>query len=89
VTELYFTNRTSPPAQRQILKQKTIVPESLESGSEVLSPIREYDRGSSLIIVPVADGLQIWLHDESWHQAHFWSAPLRPIFIVHQGPPRV
>jgi len=72
VTELYFTNRTSPPAQRQILKQKTIVPESLEKPEAKCFPLSANTTGgSSLIIVPVADGLQIWRHDESWHQAQF------------------
>jgi hypothetical protein len=94
VTELSFTNRTGPPASRQIIRQSTIVPDaakgtnalclslSLETGlrrAEVTpltnqppsaqarldvpqgqASATQAGRDPPLLLVPAADGLQVW-----------------------------
>jgi hypothetical protein len=61
VTELYFTNRTDPPARRQIIKQQTIIPDKLDE-PDVMSFPMSADTGTDwpLLLVPVAGGLQVW-----------------------------
>jgi hypothetical protein len=73
VTELCFTNRTSPPAIRQIIRQPTIVPEMMDA-AEVTNAIYlplsvETGRDWPLLLVPAADGLQVWQHRDEWRQA--------------------
>ena len=72
VTELDFTNRTAPPARRQIIEQPTIIPDT-QTESQVQSfPLAvESDTGWPLLLVPVADGLQVWQHGDGWRQAQF------------------
>lgn len=72
VTELDFTNRTAPPSRRQIIEQSTIIP-ATQPDSEVQSfPLAvESGAGWPLLLVPVADGLQVWRHGDDWRQAQF------------------
>jgi hypothetical protein len=69
VTELCFTNRTGPPARRQIIKQQTVIPDSLEEPSAMYLPLSA-DTGSDwpLVLVPVDGGLQVWKHGQEWSQ---------------------
>jgi hypothetical protein len=85
VTELCFTNRTGPPAARQIIRQPTIVPEAAEAsegtnamylplsvetglrraaaavgGDLARATATQADRDWPLLLVPAADGIQIW-----------------------------
>ena len=62
VTALAFTNRTGPPVSRQILRQFTLVPETIERTNTVISlPLSVYTgNGRPLLLVPAADGLQVW-----------------------------
>ncbi|MGA2180583.1 MAG: VCBS repeat-containing protein [Verrucomicrobiota bacterium] len=94
VTELCFTNRTGPPAIRQIIRQPTIVPEamdaaegtnaiylplSVETGLRRAAVTVEKDleqatatqagRDWPLLLVPAADGIQVWQHRGEWRQA--------------------
>jgi hypothetical protein len=107
VTELSFTNRTSPPASRQIIRQPTIVPEAMDAAEgtnamcfplSVETGLRrataavggDLDRATAtqaggdwpLLLVPAADGLQVWQHRDEWRQAQCISnsinAGLRP-----------
>lgn len=71
VDELSFTNRTGPPLVRQIIKQSTIVPadEMGSSNTLYLSMSVETGHGGPLLLVPAADGLQVWQQKGGWHQA--------------------
>ena len=103
VTELCFTNRTGPPAIRQIIRQPTIVPDaaegtnamclslSVETGlrcAGVPPSVEQPPSGRAglhesqgeatatqaggdwpLLLVPAADGLQVWQHRDEWRQA--------------------
>ena len=96
VTELCFTNRNGPPASWQIIRQSTIVPEAV-AGADAMSlsllaentntmclPLSvKTGRDWPLLLVPAADGLQVWStlrparsgttedgqHRDEWHQA--------------------
>ncbi|HXR06052.1 MAG TPA: VCBS repeat-containing protein [Candidatus Acidoferrum sp.] len=86
VTELRFTNRTGPPAIRQIIKQSTILPEAMDSAdgtNAMFLPLSVETRNDwPLLLVPVADGIQVWQHREEWVQAqligHSIGASLQP-----------
>jgi hypothetical protein len=73
VTELCFTNRTGPPAIRQIIRQPTIVPEAMDAAdgtNAIYLPLSvETGRDWPLLLVPAADGLQVWEHHDEWRQA--------------------
>lgn len=72
VTELCFTNRTGPPALRQIIRQRTIIPEAAEDTNAMCLPLSvETGRDWPLLLVPTADGIQVWQHREEWVQAQF------------------
>ena len=72
VTELCFTNRTGPPAIRQIIRQPTIVPNAVEASegtNAMYFPLSVEAAGDwPLLLVPAADGLQVWQHREEWRQ---------------------
>ena len=83
VTELCFTNRTGPPALRQIIRQPTIIPEAAEDTNALCLPLSvETGRDWPLLLVPAADGIQVWQHRDEWRQAQFIGhsidASLRP-----------
>lgn len=81
VTELCFTNRTGPPTIRQIIRQSTIVPDAAEGTNAMYLPLSvETGRDWPLLLVPAADGLQVWStlrsaatevwqHHSEWRQA--------------------
>jgi hypothetical protein len=73
VTELCFTNRTGPPASRQIIRQPTIVPEAMDaadSTNAIYLPLSvETGHDWPLLLVPAADGIQVWQHRDEWRQA--------------------
>jgi hypothetical protein len=73
VSEFNFTNRTGPPAIRQIIKQPTIVPEAMDATdgmNTIYFPLSVKTGGGwPLLLVPAADGLQVWEHHDGWHQA--------------------
>jgi hypothetical protein len=73
VTELCFTNRTGPPAIRQIIRQPTIVPEAMDAKDGVNAIYLPMSAGTSggwpLLLVPAADGIQVWQHLDEWRQA--------------------
>ena len=77
VTELCFTNRTGPPASRQIIRQPTIVPGAMDAaeGTNALCLSLSVETGSDwpLLLVPAADGLQVWEHRDEWRQAQIIS----------------
>jgi hypothetical protein len=74
VTELCFTNRTGPPAIRQIIQQPTVVPVAAESTNAMYLPLSVETGGDwPLLLVPAADGLQVWQHREEWIQAQLIS----------------
>jgi hypothetical protein len=61
VTELCFTNRTAPPAIRQIIRQPTVVPDAAEQTNVMCLPLSVETGGPwPLLLVPAADGLQVW-----------------------------
>jgi len=73
VTELSFTNRTGPPTIRQIIRQATIVPEAMDAAegtNAMYLPLSvETGRDWPLLLVPAADGLQVWQYRDEWRQA--------------------
>ena len=69
VSELYFSNRTTPPALRQIIKQPTVIPEVAENTHVQHLPLSvETGRDQPLLLVPAANGLQVWQHRDKWVQ---------------------
>ena len=71
VTQLDFTNRTSPPVSHQIIQQPTIIPESGEPNVLSLSLSAKTGTAWPLLLVPVAAGLQVWQYRGQWQQAQF------------------
>jgi hypothetical protein len=70
VTELCFTNRTGPPTIRQIIRQPTVVPVAAEETNALCLSLSVETGGAwPLLLVPAADGLQVWEHREEWRQA--------------------
>lgn len=70
VTELDFTGRTSPPSRRQIIREPTFIPEGLEETQIAYFPLLAKTDGDwPLLLVPVADGLEIWRHRDDWERA--------------------
>src|SRR6267154_2269100 len=66
VTELYFTNRTAPPTRQQIIKQQTILPEALDEPQVMNFPLAAATGTNwPLLVVPAANGLQVWLATQS------------------------
>jgi hypothetical protein len=69
VTELCFTSRTAPPEHRQIIKQTTIIPETLEEPDITYFPLSaETGNGWPLMLVPTVGGLQVWKYNGDWTQ---------------------
>jgi len=62
VTALDFTQRSGPPVRRQLLRQSTIVPDTMESTNNVLCLTLSAgtSNGPPLLLVPALDGLQVW-----------------------------
>jgi hypothetical protein len=96
VTELCFTNRTGPPVSRQIIRQATMVPEASEDTNAIcLSLSVETGGGWPLLLVPAADGIQVWQHGgDGWHQAQIighstearlWPLPGQPGYATSLG----
>ena len=72
ITELDFPNRTGAPVLQQVIQQRTIVPDVLEEPQAMFFPLSAETRtGWPLLIVPVADGLQVWQHQDAWRQVQF------------------
>lgn len=71
VTEFDFTNETSPPARREIIRQETIVPEAMDETNAMYFPLSANTGGEwPLLLVPVAGGsLEVWRHQDVWRQA--------------------
>jgi len=88
VTELCFTNRAGPPSVRQIIRQPTVVPDAAEQTNALCVPLSVETGGPwPLLLVPAADGLQVWQHREEWRQAqvigraveaHLWPSLANP-----------
>ena len=72
VAELDFANRTNPPVRQQIIRQPTIVPDTLDYRQMIYFPLSANSGADwPLILVPVADGLQVWQHRDEWKQVQF------------------
>ncbi len=70
VSELGFTNRTGPPVLRHILRQPTLIPSAAETNNAMCLTLSVETGGDwPLLLVPAADGLQVWQHREEWRQA--------------------
>jgi hypothetical protein len=86
VTQLSFSNRASPPAFEQIIKQSTLIPDSVEE-TNVACISFSAESGSSwpAILLPAPDGIHIWRHDQEWRQvqllSHAIETRLRPSLI--------
>jgi hypothetical protein len=77
VSELDFSNRTSAPGLRQIIRQRTILPDAAGETNVMCLPMSA-GTGSDwpLVLVPVAGGLQVWRHDDEWRRVQFISHTL-------------
>ena len=88
VTDLCFTNRTGPPTLRPIIRQPTVVPAASQTTNAVRLPLSVETGGDwPLLLVPAADGLQIWQHRDEWRRvqlidralsAHLWPSLANP-----------
>jgi hypothetical protein len=88
VNELWFTNRTGPPAETRIIHQATVIPSSMEEPKLNYFPCTANTRnGWPLLLVPVEQGLQVWQHRQAWRQiqtleqtvgVQIWPEPSRP-----------
>jgi len=73
VTELRFPNRTDPPVSEPIIQLPTIIPDKLDAEDE--TGVRFFPLSAStgtdwpLLLVPAADGLQVWQHRGTWQPA--------------------
>jgi hypothetical protein len=90
VGELFFTNRTGPPTRRQIIRQPTIIPEAMQNATATcLSLSVETGRDWPLLLLPVAEGIQVWQHGETWAMAqfigHVMEASLLPLPLANPG----
>lgn len=72
ITELCFTNRTSPPLRNQVVNQQTIIPKSLDEPLTLCLRLSA-DTGTDrpLLLAPVARGLQVWQQSNGWQQVQF------------------
>ena len=67
VTELDSTNRGGPALRRQIITQKTILPESVEKPSIAYFPLSpEVKDSAPVILVPTGRDLQVWRCVDTW-----------------------
>ena len=74
VTEYSFTNRAGPPVVRRIITQSTIIPEAAKDTNAMYFPLSVGTGGGwPLLLIPAADGLQVWQHRDAWHQAQLIS----------------
>lgn len=70
VTEISFANRTGHPVVRQVISQPTILPAAAENTNPICVPFSvRTGRGSPLLLLPTAGGLQVWQSGDGWHQA--------------------
>ena len=70
VTELDFTTRTNPPTRQQIIQQKTIIPVKLDGMQAAAMPFSaKTGTNWPLLLLPAADGLQVWQHHDEWRLA--------------------
>ena len=71
VSEICLTNRMGPPSTRQIIRQNTILPSSSRTGegtNAIYLPMSAITAGGwPLLLLPVAQGLQVWQHGDDWH----------------------
>jgi hypothetical protein len=70
VTELDFTHRGEPPVRRQIITQRTILPESGEGPALAYVPLSPQTKDQApVILVPVGHDLQVWRRTDTWRCA--------------------
>jgi len=70
VTELGFTNRTGPPVLRPILREPTIIPPTEEWPKMNNLRLSAATGGDwPLLLVPTAEGVQVWQHRDDWRRA--------------------
>lgn len=70
VSELCLTNRAGPPGVRQIIRQPTVIPDAAERTNAIFLPLTVETGGDwPLLLVPAADGLQVWQHRGEWRPA--------------------
>ncbi len=86
VTQLDFTNRNTPPERRQIIQQPTILPGESRGIPVMYIPFSsETGTDWPLFLVPTAEGLQVWQHQDDWHQVqligHTVDTHIRPLVI--------
>ncbi len=77
VAELDFTNRSGPPARRQIIEQRTILPDALEEPELVRFALGAKTADDwPLLLLPTEAGLQVWQHQQTWQPAVVLSGAL-------------
>lgn len=70
VVELSFTNRAGPPVCREIIPQRTTLPETADKPSAKHFPLSaNTGSGPPLVLAPVGDGLQVWRRRDGWQLA--------------------
>ena len=70
VTEFSFTNRTGSPVIRQIIRQPTLIPNTAEK-TNAMELLLSVETGGDwpLLLVPTANGLQVWQLRDEWVKA--------------------
>ncbi len=87
VTALLLTNRNGPPARRQIIQRRTLVPQATsEAASQqsardpqgiiVCSMSARTAAEWPLLLVPVDGGLEVWRHRQDWERGQTLSGAL-------------
>ena len=76
VSALDFSDHTNPPVPQKIISQPTVVPEAMNHVWNKCFPLSAAT-GSDwpLLLVPVVGGLQVWQHQNGWHQVQFIKRP--------------
>ncbi len=88
VAELCLTNPSAPPAFRQIIRQRTVIPNALDEPMVMHFPLSANTGGDwPLVLVPTEDTLQVWQHRKDWTQVqsipraldtHLWPSLSNP-----------
>jgi len=68
VAQVSFPQRNAPPTRKQIIAQRTIIPENLETPAVHYFPLSaETKHHMPVILVPRESDLQVWQNKGAWH----------------------
>jgi hypothetical protein len=87
VSTLTYTDRATPPSKQRIISQRTLIPDQCEESTVIFLALSANSaKEFPSIFVPTENGLQIWQHDNRWHQRHsLGNIPEAEIWGPHEG----